>query len=242
MSRPQRVFVTLLLFAFVQGCAGTRPAPQPDQGQVVRGTASWYGQEFAGRATANGEIFDPLQFTAAHRTLPFGTLVEVTSVANGRSVRVRINDRGPFVGNRVIDLSWAAARAIGLDGPGTGPVELRVLGQTSIPLAAPVIAETPPPEIDIPIPSRPEPIREALQRPRPIPAAGFYVQFGSFQREENAEALRARIAGVFSSVKVEATSGMHRVRVGPFSTREEAIEIRESLEQAGFSGIVMSAE
>ena len=90
------------------------------------GVASWYGREFAGRRTANGERFDPAQLTAAHRTLPFGTRVRVTNAA-GESVVVRINDRGPFHGGRVIDLSQAAAAELGLVRAGSGRVELALL-------------------------------------------------------------------------------------------------------------------
>lgn len=91
------------------------------------GVASWYGPGFAGRLTANGEIFDPGKLTAAHRTLPFNTHLRVTNLRNGRSVVVRINDRGPFAGNRIIDLSRAAAERIGMIGSGTARVRLEVL-------------------------------------------------------------------------------------------------------------------
>lgn len=91
------------------------------------GIASWYGPGFAGRRSASGEIFDPNQLTAAHRTLPFGTVVRVTNVNNGRSVVVRINDRGPYVGNRIIDLSAAAANAIGIINSGVGQVQMQIL-------------------------------------------------------------------------------------------------------------------
>lgn len=94
-------------------------------GQAIRnGNASYYGARFAGRRTANGEIFNPSKLTAAHRTLPFGTRLKVTNKRNGRSVIVRVNDRGPFHGNRVIDLSREAAKRIGLLHRGHGPVEL----------------------------------------------------------------------------------------------------------------------
>jgi len=112
---------------WLAACATTRPKP-PEPGEVVelRGLASWYGDEFAGRPTANGEIFDPKQMTAAHRTLPFGTLVDVTYVRTGKTARVRVNDRGPFVGNRIIDLSYAAASDIGMVDDGIGEVEIAV--------------------------------------------------------------------------------------------------------------------
>jgi len=91
------------------------------------GVASWYGAPFDGRRTSNGEIYDMRQFTAAHRTLPFGAMVRVTNLANGMQTEVRINDRGPFVANRIIDLSQAAARAIAMVGTGTASVRLEVM-------------------------------------------------------------------------------------------------------------------
>jgi rare lipoprotein A len=94
---------------------------------VGSGVASYYGRAFAGRRTASGDLFNPTELTAAHRTLPFGSRVKVTNRRNGRTVVVRINDRGPFHGNRVIDLSRAAASEIGLVGPGSGRVELALL-------------------------------------------------------------------------------------------------------------------
>ena len=89
--------------------------------------ASWYGVPFNGRRTSNGEIYDMHQLTAAHRTLPFNAVVRVTNLTNGKEVNVRINDRGPFVANRVIDLSYSAAEAIGMVGPGTAEVRLDVV-------------------------------------------------------------------------------------------------------------------
>ncbi len=95
---------------------------------VERGVASWYGVDFHGRKTSSGEMYDMYDRTAAHRILPFGTQVEVTNVRNGKVTRVRINDRGPFVKDRILDLSYTGARDIGLVGPGTAPVELKVVG------------------------------------------------------------------------------------------------------------------
>ena len=91
------------------------------------GIASWYGPGFAGRLTANGEVFDPSQLTAAHKELPFNTLVTVHNLENGRSVVVRINDRGPYIGGRIIDLSKSAAQAIDMIGPGTAKVTVQIL-------------------------------------------------------------------------------------------------------------------
>lgn len=134
----------------------------------LHGVASWYGQEFAGRTTANGEIFDPMLLTAAHRTLPFNTVVDVKNPKTGQTVRVRINDRGPFVNNRLIDLSYAAAQQIGLIEPGSGDVDLAIVrvGNDREP-PAPYVVEirqpkekiaipagaAEPPKIDFPLPA-----------------------------------------------------------------------------------------
>lgn len=106
------------------------PAPraEPQVRQIAVGQASWYGSRFHGRRTASGERFDMNALTAAHRTLPFGTRVRVINEANGQSVIVRVNDRGPFAGKRIIDLSRKAAETIGLRNRGVGPVKLQVLG------------------------------------------------------------------------------------------------------------------
>ena len=103
------------------------PLEQESAESLGRGVASYYGRRFAGRPTANGEIFDPRELTAAHRTLPFGSRVRVTNTANGRSVVVRINDRGPFIKGRHIDLSRRAAESIGLISRGHGTVELELV-------------------------------------------------------------------------------------------------------------------
>lgn len=123
--KPRLVLLATLIFA-AYGCVTTTP-PAAVPTEPLQGVASWYGEEFAGRTTANGEIFDPLLLTAAHRTLPFGTVVDVKNPKTGQTVRVRVNDRGPYVGNRVIDLSYAAAQQIGLIEPGIGDVEIRVV-------------------------------------------------------------------------------------------------------------------
>src|SRR5262245_46591175 len=105
----------------VAGCSLFRAGPRAPTG-VELGIASWYGPGFHGNRTANGEIYDQNELTAAHRTLPLGSRAMVTNLTNGRSVEVRINDRGPFVDGRVIDLSYAAARTLGMVGPGTAHV------------------------------------------------------------------------------------------------------------------------
>src|SRR3989441_8564631 len=135
------------------GAAVRAPAPPPITNGVQVGVASWYGPGFHGNRTANGEIYDQYELTAAHPSLPLGTRVMVTNLENGRAVQVRINDRGPFVGGRAIDLSYAAARTIGMVGPGTVRVRVEVLGSATLvaaapaatPVAAPARRPSPPP-------------------------------------------------------------------------------------------------
>jgi rare lipoprotein A (peptidoglycan hydrolase) len=120
------LMVTVPVSALI-GFVGIPPAnPTPAAAGVE---ASYYGEEFAGRATASGEVFNPAEYTAAHRTLPFGSLVEVVNAASGKSVVVKINDRGPYHGNREIDLSEAAAQKIEMPASGTSMVSLDVVGQ-----------------------------------------------------------------------------------------------------------------
>ena len=191
-----RIAVVAMLVSIAYGCA-TSTRPPKTQPESLHGIASWYGEEFAGRTTANGEIFDPTQLTAAHRTLPFGTVIDVTNAKTQQSVRVRVNDRGPYIGNRVLDLSYAAAQQIGLIEPGTGEVQIAIVklgsGEREAPApfeatiaAAPPaeVAPAPPaqvPNVEIPIPPEtPEPVvvsrvhveedGKTLAGPPPVPA------------------------------------------------------------------------
>lgn len=281
-------FALATLFLIVQGCIATSAPPRTDPG-IITGLASWYGQEFSGRATANGEIFDPMLLTAAHRELPFGTLVEVRNTRNNRAVQVRINDRGPFVGNRIIDLSWAAAEQIGMVEAGVVPVEVVIVAQATPPgstarrTTAPM--DAPPPAIPFPLPGsstvdadadasdvivsdievievrRGEEVRkrvgadgisieggsapsmESTRSPgRVAQPSRFVVQLGSFLNRANAETLHAKVSALLRPAYVEQSGELYRVRVGPFHTREAAIEARERLESAGFSGVLMTAE
>jgi rare lipoprotein A len=143
VRRPRRLAPLLLAIAFASGCASRRPAP-PATAQLPpaettapafeEGLASWYGGNdgFEGKPTASGERYDSSHLTAAHRELPLGTVVDVTNVADGRTVRVRVNDRGPFVKGRIIDLSREAARRIGVIGPGVAPVRLSVVSSGTV--------------------------------------------------------------------------------------------------------------
>ena len=126
------LLLLLFLSAWFSGCSGPSPVrpthpPGYPLGFVERGSASWYGPGFHGNRTANGEVYDMHQLTAAHRTLPLGSVAEVRSLTTGRHVTVRINDRGPFARGRILDLSYAGAQAIGIIGRGTDDIELRVI-------------------------------------------------------------------------------------------------------------------
>jgi rare lipoprotein A len=135
-SRAVRRYRHALLVLGAVVLSGCRPkVDYLPGGYVQTGIASWYGEEFHGKRTSSREVYDMNDLTAAHNTLPLGTFVAVTNLNNGQSVVVRINDRGPFVKNRVIDLSYAAARAIDLIGTGTAPVRIEVLAGISPPLA-----------------------------------------------------------------------------------------------------------
>jgi rare lipoprotein A len=126
MMVSKRIFI-LYLLSFVllmSTCSRVKYSPS---GRVQRGLASWYGPKFHGRLTSSKEVYDMHDMTAAHKTLPFGTFVMVTNLNNGKSVVVRINDRGPFVKGRIIDLSYAAARVLSMVGPGVVPVKVEIL-------------------------------------------------------------------------------------------------------------------
>ncbi len=322
-----RVFIVAALVIVAYGCATTQP-PVPRPSETLQGIASWYGEEFAGRTTANGEIFDPSLLTAAHRTFPFGTILDITNAKTSQTVRVRVNDRGPYIGNRVIDLSYAAAQQIGLIEPGVGTVDITIVkvgsGEREAPAPFDVtIAEAPktapipsagdPPKVDFPLPPEkaeaPAPAavaavppvvidritvetqrgdvitrkqvgadgrtleevpigegeaptassydtqrkaladaqRKALtdaQRkpaaaPRPSSLRQFMVQVGAFAVEGNAKSLQEHLTSIGQHAFIDHEE-LYRVRIGPFTTREQAVAARASLEANGISAMIVS--
>jgi len=124
----QRILLLALFFLFFSACLRTKYFPE---GNIQSGLASWYGDDFHGKPTSNKEIYNMNDMTAAHKTLPFGTHVIVTNLNNSKSVTVRINDRGPFIEGRDIDLSFAAAKALGMIDPGVVPVTIEVIKKLS---------------------------------------------------------------------------------------------------------------
>jgi len=201
------------------GCALFRPpAPPPIEDGVQVGMASWYGPGFHGRRTASGEVYDQDALTAAHPSLPFGTRVRVTNLDNGRAVDVRITDRGPFVEGRVIDLSRAAARVIGLIGPGVGRVRLEVAAPVAVARAAPAT------------PRLPAPAEE--------PARVYLVEVAVLHDQGLAARLRDVLAGRFPDTQVAAArvpgDDRYRVRLGPFHEEEEARAHVEHVTRLGY--------
>ena len=206
----------------------SRPVPPEEavSGWTEQGLASWYGgaDGFEGKPTASGEIYDSSLLTAAHRDLPLGTLVEVTNVETGASVRVRVNDRGPFVHGRVIDLSQAAARKIGVIGPGTAMVRLTIVG-------APPVAPIPP--------ASSSPATEAAAATTAATTRAWAVQVGSFAQPDRAGRHAERLRAAGFDVYLEPYQGLTRVKVGPLDSRADAEEKLAEIEAAGFEGIVM---
>jgi rare lipoprotein A len=202
-----------------------------------RGNASWYGRKFHGQKTASGEIYDMFAMTAAHKTLPIPSYAKVTSVASGRSVVVRVNDRGPFHDGRVIDLSYAAAAKLGIANPGSGLVDVeRVFARDATRLAAASAAPATTATVVTPLASAPLPTPQAAEIATPILApgpSGLYLQLGAFSSAENAEAFRERMARELTwlnePIQVAAAASLHRVRLGPYKTREEAQAIAEKI-------------
>ncbi len=191
-------------------------------GYTARGTASWYGKKFHGRKTSNGEVYNMYAMTAAHKTLPIPSYLKVTNLDNGKSVVVRVNDRGPFHDDRIIDLSYAAASKLGIAQNGTGRVELRAIepGRQER-KAAPQTSQ-------------------AAATSEPPAAAGdqLFVQLGSFIDRDNAESLRAQltlhnVAGVAVQHTEVDRRPIYRVRIGPLASIEEANSLVSRIHNLG---------
>jgi len=201
------------------------------EGWVERGTASWYGPGFHAASTSLGERYDMYGMTAAHKTLPIPCYAEVTNLRNGRKVVVRINDRGPFVGDRIIDLSYTAAAKLDMLMAGTAPVEIRVISPGGGPGSAvpPTVPASPPPPIMPTAAVMPPPSAPAVtvvNAPATRAPDAMFIQAGVFSDHENArrrvESLLAagiELASLDEMPRTDRT--LHRVRVGPFATIEE---------------------
>lgn len=206
------------------------PLP-PEAALSERGLASWYGRKFHGRRTANGEVYDMYAMSAAHRTLPLPSYARVSNPANGRSIVVRVNDRGPFVKGRVIDLSYAAALKLGVLG-GVAPVQVERITPEQIRSgawrrAAPVVdGDEPPATVAAPAPVE----APALAGP------SYWLQLGAYRERAGAEHLQRNAAATLESLApllaVFGDDALYRVQAGPFATRDEAERVAERVREA----------
>jgi rare lipoprotein A len=213
------IFLLLLLSLFtlfLASCGVVKRAETDDERIriVGNGIASWYGPQFHGQSTANGETYNMNEYTAAHRTLPFNTLVRVENQDNGKSVVVRINDRGPYVGNRIIDLSRRAASEIDMIGPGTAEVLLYLIEEGDRPITSQNISS-----------------RET-----------FTIQIASFPREADAQNEASGISGSRVERSQIGSNTVYRVYYGSYDSIDDAHRARERLLQNGIQGFVKQME
>ncbi|OGT71095.1 MAG: hypothetical protein A3I78_07705 [Gammaproteobacteria bacterium RIFCSPLOWO2_02_FULL_56_15] len=187
------------------------------EGYEERGIASWYGEKFHGRRTSSGEAYDMYAMTAAHKTLPLPTYVAVSNLRNGKRIIVRVNDRGPFHDNRIIDLSYAAAAKLDILRGGTGLVEVSAINPSTY-----RVAEEPAP---------------SGRGSRPL--TGFYIQLGAFADLGNARRLAARVSGLDRSLHISEVTRdgrkLYRVRLGPLRDTETADRLAAGLGKIGIA-------
>ena len=206
------------------------------KGFVQTGIASWYGYKFHGRFTSSREPYDMYAMTAAHKTLPLPTYAEVRNLDNGRRVIVKINDRGPFVAGRILDLSYAAANRLGIDKTGTGRVELRTID----PAQPPILSKPPSlgPQAKPTIATKVEPKQNE---------SGLYLQIGAYSQRDNAERAWKRIDGSLPelagvSMSKDPDTALYRVRIGPLPDQASADRVIQKLAQAGIGHVSIITE
>ncbi|MCR4298887.1 MAG: septal ring lytic transglycosylase RlpA family protein [Gallionella sp.] len=204
-----------------------------------RGIASWYGKKFHGQRTSSGEVYDMYGMTAAHPTLPIPSYVRVTNVATQKSVVVRVNDRGPFLHERVIDLSYTAAHKLGIIGNGSGEVEVESLAGDAViaPVAAAErVTSTPLPPADMPP-------KTAAAAQDTAGSSNVYLQLGAFKSQEAAESfmaqMRAKLGDIGKQLSVFLKDGLTRVHLGPYASQHEARNSADSLkDKLGFKPLL----
>lgn len=209
---------------------GKTYVPSDDRSYEATGIASWYGPTFHGLSTANGERYDQDGLTAAHKTLPMPSFVEVANLDNGRTLTVRINDRGPFVDGRIIDLSRKSAQLLGVDRPGTARVRVRRVfpGEAAVAALVPppaVVAAPPPPPVDTPV---------ATVAIPGAPAGSVFVQVAALADAGRAAWLAQFLADYGPVVTERLPAGLTRVRLGPFSS-EQAVTALARVRGAGYA-------
>jgi len=243
------LFFSCILILLFYGCARVTPPPTPSSKAPghprpykvgkkwyqplqhakdfkQRGQASWYGKKFHGRKTSNGEIYNMYAISAAHKTLPFETHIMVHNLKNDKKINVRINDRGPFVRGRIVDLSYAAAKKLGIVGTGTAPVEIIALGSAGK--------------------SKSKGGSGGTDKPVDYYRGNFTIQVGAFSEWDNAERLRRKLDQLYKNAHITAHSDgydtLYRVRVGRCSTLEQAVKYEESMIKNGFADAFVVAE
>lgn len=230
--------------------SGAEPPPTT---RVQVGVASWYGKPFHGRTTASGEVYDMYQPTAAHLTAPLGTHALVTNLENGQSVRVRINDRGPYKRPRILDLSYEAARQIDMVRPGLGRVQIEFLAESVLgvpPPAEPAPALQSPVESVLGVPPTVMSVdtspdqRNSVQVIETPGAQPVAIQVGAYQDQHNAvwaqKTPTTMEPNVWISMAPEGTQPLHRVRLGPFNNRDEAEQVVHAIKARGYTALVVA--
>ncbi|MBN1363242.1 MAG: septal ring lytic transglycosylase RlpA family protein [Syntrophaceae bacterium] len=240
-STVKRFFLLCTLIIFLlNGCSTSKPPyvkpgypkpyqvfgewyqPVPDAKDFrERGIASWYGKDFHGKVTSNGEMYDMYDMTAAHKTLPLGTYVRVINLENNRKAEVRINDRGPFVQGRIIDLSYEAAKRIGVLNSGTAHVEIIALGKEIEPGSGKIV-------------------------PVDYYSGNFTFQVGAFVDKKNAQRLLAKLDKKYQNAHImvydRGDNIFYRVRVGRCQTLDSAAEYAVVLKKDGYTDVFTVAE
>ena len=234
-----RFFITVFAIMIIAGCAsapprgyapkkGTQKAYQVEgkwyypadtsQGYEEEGVASWYGNDFHGKKTSNGEVYNMYAMTAAHKTLPLGTYVKVTRLDSGKETLVRVNDRGPFVKNRIIDLSYKAASELGMSGTGTCRVRISAMGDA---------------------------VGDRFVK-RDYQRGNFMVQVGAFTVKENASRLRDSLAKRYGNVSISTYDRgdaiYYRVRVGGAGSLKEAEKLKQRVDGEGMEATFVVAD
>ncbi len=211
--RTHRWVFLLLPFLLLTSCATPRFGPRTwEDPSGEKGLASWYGHPYHGRRTSSGEVYDMYQLTAAHREIPLGSWVEVINLTNGRSLTVRVNDRGPFVDGRIIDLSYASAELLGVVGPGVVPVRVRL---TQAP------------------PQAPGPARYSVQ------VASFVAESNALALKAE---LEQKVSGVYMVKAQINGEVYYRIRVGQFVSHPEAKNAAERLASLGYRVLITGFE
>lgn len=207
--------------------------PKEDYSYSEVGISSWYGEDFHAKKTANGENYDMNTLTAAHRTLPIPSIIKVTNLENGRSLVLRVNDRGPYAKSRIIDVSKRAAGLLGFQAQGTAKVRVELMEKESKELKAALLGEECPP-----IPSKPSPIKVAeTSKPKPLeltgytgkvisyPKGSYFVQAGAYSNQSSAQTISSKLDKYAKTniyqVDVDGRK-LYRVRLGPFAHEQEA--------------------